>query len=167
MYGVAHSRDYVQCCWQYSLCTVLLTVPLAVYVLTWKITYSKQAKVRFACCITEGTHWDYVMLIVFPRQQWLRERKALLRCTYSASYVPCYVRLLCTCTVCSVYRVPSVIMCCSTLILPSIAVTAVCFEMRYYFSTRALRVDCQYSCTTRYSNTAAWERVLWKNCTLF
>ena len=89
--------------------------------------------------------------MVFPLQQWLRERNALLRCTYSVSYVQSYVRLLCTCTVCSVYRVPSVIMCSSTLILPSFAVTAGRFEILYHFSTRLLRDQCQYTRTTRYS----------------
>ena len=97
------------------------------------------------------TYLEYEIHIVLPLQQWLRERNAQLRYTYSASYVPCYVRLLCTSTVCSVYRVPSVIMCSSTLILPSFAVTAVRFEMRYHFSTRVQRAQYQYTCTTRYS----------------
>jgi len=112
---------------------------------------SRQAAVRFACYVTEVTHSQYVILNIFPRQQRLRERNALLRCTYSASSVPRYVRLLCTCTVCSVYRVPSVIMCSSTLILPFFAVTAVRFEMRYHFSTHALRGQYQYTCTTRFN----------------
>ena len=69
---------------------------------------------------------------------------------YSASSVPCYVRYLCTYTLCSVYRAPSVIMCSSALILQSLAVTAVRFEMRYQFSTGALRAQNQYTCTTTY-----------------
>jgi len=48
---------------------------------------------------------------------------------------------------CSVCRAPSVIMCSSALILPSLAVTAVQFEMLYHFSTRALRAQYQYTCT--------------------
>jgi hypothetical protein len=36
---------------------------------------------RIACCITKatGTHSEYVILIAFPRQQWLRERASMLR----------------------------------------------------------------------------------------
>jgi hypothetical protein len=42
---------------------------------------------RFACWITKApnTHSGYVILIVFPRQQWLRER----------AYVTLYVHCLC------------------------------------------------------------------------
>ena len=43
----------------------------------------------------------------------------MLRYTYSVSSVPFYVPSLCTSTVCSVYRVLSVIMCSSVLIPPS------------------------------------------------
>jgi hypothetical protein len=43
-------------------------------------------RMRFACWITKATdtHSEYVILIAFPRQQWLRERASLLR-----SYVDC------------------------------------------------------------------------------
>jgi hypothetical protein len=36
---------------------------------------------RIKCCITKarGTHPEYVMLIAFPRQHWLRERASMLR----------------------------------------------------------------------------------------
>jgi hypothetical protein len=36
---------------------------------------------RIACWITKGasTHPEYVILIAFPRQQWLRERTSMLR----------------------------------------------------------------------------------------
>ena len=36
---------------------------------------------RFACWITKVTeiHLEYVILISFPRQQWLRERVSILR----------------------------------------------------------------------------------------
>ena len=42
---------------------------------------------RFACWITKttGTHSEYVMLIAFPRQQWLRERATMLR--YTSMYI--------------------------------------------------------------------------------
>ena len=38
-------------------------------------------RMRFACEITKATdtHSEYVILIAFPRQQWLRERSLLLR----------------------------------------------------------------------------------------
>jgi len=38
-------------------------------------------RMRFACWMTEdtNTHTEYVRLIVFPQQQWLRERTSLLR----------------------------------------------------------------------------------------
>jgi hypothetical protein len=41
-------------------------------------------RMRFACRITKatGTHSEYVIIIAFPRQQWLRERVSILRCTY-------------------------------------------------------------------------------------
>jgi hypothetical protein len=37
------------------------------------------------------THSEYVILISFPRQQWLRERVSLLHYTYTAYLVECYV----------------------------------------------------------------------------
>ena len=44
---------------------------------------------RFACWITNATdtHSEYVMLIAFPRQQWLLERASILRYTYIACLV--------------------------------------------------------------------------------
>jgi hypothetical protein len=38
-------------------------------------------RMRFACWITKATdtQLDYVTLIAFPRQQWLRERSSILR----------------------------------------------------------------------------------------
>jgi hypothetical protein len=49
-------------------------------------------RMRFACWITKATdtHSEYVILIAFPRQQWLRERASILRYTYIA----CLVSLL-------------------------------------------------------------------------
>ena len=40
----------------------------------------------FACRITKttNTHLEYVILIAFPLQQWLREGASLLRYTYFA-----------------------------------------------------------------------------------
>jgi hypothetical protein len=39
---------------------------------------------RFACCITQATGYDseYVILIAFPRQQWLGERAPVWRYTF-------------------------------------------------------------------------------------
>jgi hypothetical protein len=44
---------------------------------------------RFACWITKATdtHSECVILIAFPRQQWLHERVSMLRCTYTACLV--------------------------------------------------------------------------------
>ena len=44
---------------------------------------------RFACWVTKvtDTHSEHVTLIVFPLQQWLRERGSVLRCTYIACLV--------------------------------------------------------------------------------
>ena len=46
-------------------------------------------RMRFACWITKATdtHSEYVILIAFPRQQWLRERASVLRCTHIACHV--------------------------------------------------------------------------------
>jgi hypothetical protein len=43
-------------------------------------------RMRFACWITKATdiHSKYVILIAFPRQQWLRERASVLHYTYIA-----------------------------------------------------------------------------------
>jgi hypothetical protein len=39
------------------------------------------ARMRFTCWITKATdtHWEYIILIVFPRQQWLHECSSMLR----------------------------------------------------------------------------------------
>jgi hypothetical protein len=44
---------------------------------------------RFAWWISKATdtHSEYVLLIAFPRQQWLRERASMLRFTYIVSLV--------------------------------------------------------------------------------
>jgi hypothetical protein len=41
---------------------------------------------RFVCWITKATdiHSEYVILIAFPLQQWLRERASMLRYMYAA-----------------------------------------------------------------------------------
>jgi fatty acid desaturase len=43
-------------------------------------------RMRFACWITKAkyTHREYVILIAFPKQQWLHERASVLRYTYIA-----------------------------------------------------------------------------------
>ena len=42
-----------------------------------------------ACWLPKATntHSEYVLLIAFPPQQWLRERPSMLRCTYIACLV--------------------------------------------------------------------------------
>ena len=46
-------------------------------------------RMRFACCITKATdtHLEYVILIAYPRQQWLREHASILRYMYFACFV--------------------------------------------------------------------------------
>ena len=46
-------------------------------------------RMRFACSITKATdtHSEYVILIAFAWQQWLRERASMLRYTYVACLV--------------------------------------------------------------------------------
>jgi hypothetical protein len=46
---------------------------------------------RFACWITKGTDSEYVILNAFPRQQWLREGTSMLRYTYTACLVICFL----------------------------------------------------------------------------
>jgi hypothetical protein len=43
-------------------------------------------RMSFAYWITKATdtHSEYVIISVFPRQQWLRERRSVLRWTYIA-----------------------------------------------------------------------------------
>jgi hypothetical protein len=53
-------------------------------------------RMRFTCRITKATdtHSEYVILIAFPQQQWLRERVSMLRHTYSAClFILLYCRL--------------------------------------------------------------------------
>ena len=49
-------------------------------------------RMRIACWITKAanTHTEYVIRIVFPAQQWLNERAAMLRYTYIA----CLARII-------------------------------------------------------------------------
>ena len=51
-------------------------------------------RIRIACWIAKATdaHSEYVILIVFPRQQWLHESTLELRYTYIASIVECDYR---------------------------------------------------------------------------
>jgi hypothetical protein len=48
---------------------------------------------RIACWIpkTTNTHSEYVILPTFTRQQWLKERVLMLRCTYSTLPVLCFI----------------------------------------------------------------------------
>jgi len=48
-------------------------------------------RMRFARWKTKitDTNLKYVTFIAFPRQQWLRERALILRCTYIACRVEC------------------------------------------------------------------------------
>ena len=43
--------------------------------------------IRIACWIIKATntHSEYVILVAFPLQQWLRERVSMLRYTYNAA----------------------------------------------------------------------------------
>ena len=47
-------------------------------------------RMRFACGITKatGTHWEYEILIILPRQQWLRERAPQ---GHVSTYIACLV----------------------------------------------------------------------------
>ena len=46
-------------------------------------------RMRTACWIpkAKNTHSEYVILIAFPRQQWLYERASILRYTYIACFL--------------------------------------------------------------------------------
>jgi hypothetical protein len=70
----------------------------AVYEIMWKnivepkIPQMTIRRMRFAFWVTKATETrsDYVILIAFPRQQWLRERASMLRYTYIAWLVKRY-----------------------------------------------------------------------------
>lgn len=56
---------------------------------------------HFACLVTKATNTpsQYVIIITFPRQEWLRENTSVLRYTYIASLSCCklfLLRLLCS-----------------------------------------------------------------------
>ena len=59
----------------------------AVCEIPWKnmVQPDRPRRMRFACWITKATHTEYVILIAFLRQQWVRERASALRYTYIAS----------------------------------------------------------------------------------
>jgi hypothetical protein len=70
------------------LCLVTFSENRAVYLNVEKYGTARQAiddhiiqRMRFACWIPKATntHPEYVILIAFPLQQWLRELAALLR----------------------------------------------------------------------------------------
>jgi hypothetical protein len=52
---------------------------------------------RFACWITKATdtYSEYVTLVAFPRQQWLRQRATRLRHTYTAPLVDALITHSC------------------------------------------------------------------------
>jgi hypothetical protein len=60
-----------------------------VYEIMWKNLVEsvgaqmKIRRLRFACFINKATntHSEYVLVIAFPQQQWLRERASMLRYT--------------------------------------------------------------------------------------
>jgi hypothetical protein len=65
----------------------------AVYEIMWKNMVDPDRpddriirRMRFACRITKATntHFEYVILIGFPRQQWWNERASMLRYIYIA-----------------------------------------------------------------------------------
>jgi hypothetical protein len=76
------------------LCSITFFSPenLAVYEMIWK-SDNVTRRMRFVCWINRATHthtqniYIYIILIAFPRQQWLRERASLLRYTYIACLV--------------------------------------------------------------------------------
>jgi hypothetical protein len=51
--------------------------------------YNIIRRMSFACWITKATdaYLEYVIHIAFPQQQWLRERVAVLRYTYTTCLV--------------------------------------------------------------------------------
>jgi hypothetical protein len=62
----------------------------------WKKIVVRQAtddntiwRIRITCWITKATdtHSEYVILIAFPRKQWLCERPSMLSYTYTASLI--------------------------------------------------------------------------------
>jgi hypothetical protein len=64
----------------------------AVYEIMWKNTVEPDRpqitrRMRIACWITKATdtYTEYVILIAFPRQQWLRERASVLRYTHKTT----------------------------------------------------------------------------------
>jgi hypothetical protein len=69
---------------------------------------STMRRMRFACWITKATDTEYVILIAFPRQQWLSERASMLRYTYIACLVYSfslwfYEQFFCICLLVFVY----------------------------------------------------------------
>jgi hypothetical protein len=80
------------------LCSITFPENRAVYEIMWKNGTARQAtddniirRMRFACWITKATDTqsEYVILIAFPQQQWLRERTSILHLYVHC--VPCVV----------------------------------------------------------------------------
>ena len=67
----------------------------ALYQITWKNIvepYRPQMtmwRMRIACWIlkAKNTHSEYIILLAFPLQQWLRERASMLQFTYIACHL--------------------------------------------------------------------------------
>ena len=53
-------------------------------------------RMRFACLINNATNTysEYILVIVFPQQQWLRERASMLHYTYIVSPVTHLIYLI-------------------------------------------------------------------------
>jgi hypothetical protein len=95
------SEKFVERIKTHILCSV--TFPpenRAVYEIMWKKIFCSQTghswtirRMRVACLIPKATntHSQYVLLIVFPLQQWLKDRASMLRCTYIACVVIIYL----------------------------------------------------------------------------
>jgi hypothetical protein len=66
----------------------------------WKITYGRATdyniirRMRYACWITKATdaQSEYVVILAFPWQTWLRERVSIVRYTY----ISCLIFWSCT-----------------------------------------------------------------------
>jgi len=61
-------------------------------------------RMRIACWTTraKNTHSEYVILIAFPRQQWLHERASMLRYMYIACFV--YFKKIPTILLCEIVQ---------------------------------------------------------------
>ena len=76
---------YVEKIKTHILCPIALFENRTTYEIMWKNSVppdrSQMMRMYIACWITKATdtHSEYVILIAFPLQQWLRERASMLR----------------------------------------------------------------------------------------